>query len=105
VLGRQSHATLARFGLQVGPEIRQRSAHVGAFGAGTWVGAFAPGSPAHREIRVLKDRVEELLEQTAHGTAVVADQASHGAYPASNLPGYGMGHAAPLAAAGDLAGS
>jgi chromosome partitioning protein len=105
VLGRQSHATLARFGLQVGPEIRQRSAHVGAFGAGIWVGAFAPGSPAHREIRVLKDRVEELLEQTAHGAAVVADQASHGAYPASDLPGYGMGHAAPLAAAGDLVGS
>ncbi|MEM7025745.1 MAG: ParA family protein [Pseudomonadota bacterium] len=64
VIGQRAHSTLARFGLQVGPEVRQRSAHVGAFAAGTWVGQFAPGSPAHREIRVLRDRVEELLEAT-----------------------------------------
>jgi hypothetical protein len=62
VIGQRAHATLAELGLQVGPEICQRSDHVNAFGAGTWVGAFAPGSPAHREIRVLKDRVQELLE-------------------------------------------
>lgn len=64
VMGQRAHSTLACFGLRVGPQICQRSAHVGAFAAGTWVGAFAPGSPAHREIRVLKDRVEELLEET-----------------------------------------
>ena len=70
VIGRHAHGTLARFGLQVGPQICQRSSHVRAFAAGTWVGAFAPGSPAHREIRVLKDRVEELLEETAQGVAL-----------------------------------
>ena len=70
VIGQHAHGTLARFGLQVGPEICQRSAHVRAFAAGTWVGAFAPGSPAHREIRVLKDRVEDLLEETAQAVAL-----------------------------------
>jgi chromosome partitioning protein len=67
VIGRHAHSTLERFGLTVGPEIRQRSAHVHAFAAGAWIGAYAPGSPAHREIRVLKDRVEELLQGPARG--------------------------------------
>jgi len=69
-IGRGAHSALARFGLQVGPEISQRSDHVRAYAAGTWVGAFAPGSPAHREIRVLKDRVEEMLEETAQSVAL-----------------------------------
>jgi len=73
VIGRCAHGTLARFGLQVGPEIRQRSAHVRAFAAGTWVGACAPGSPAHREIRVLQDRLLELLEAGAQSPAFGAD--------------------------------
>ena len=33
--------------------------------AGAWIGAHAPGSPGHREIRVLKDRILELLAETA----------------------------------------
>ena len=45
-VGRGIHATLERFGLKVGPAVRQRSAHVEAFGAGAWIGAHAPGSPA-----------------------------------------------------------
>ena len=61
-IGRRIHATLERFGLKVGPAIRQRSAHIEAFEAGAWIGVHAPGSPAHREIRVLKDRVLELFE-------------------------------------------
>ncbi len=61
-IGRRIHATLERFGLKVGPAIRQRSAQVEAFDAGAWIGAHAPGSPAHQEIRVLKDRIEEVLQ-------------------------------------------
>ena len=64
-VGRGIHATLERFGLKVGPAVRQRSAHVEAFGAGAWIGAHAPGSPGHREIRVLKDRILELLAESA----------------------------------------
>ena len=64
-VGRGIHATLERFGLKVGPAVRQRSAHVEAFGAGAWIGAHAPGSPGHREIRVLKDRILELLAEGA----------------------------------------
>jgi chromosome partitioning protein len=62
-VGRRIYLTLERFGLRVGPAVRQRSAHVDAFDAGAWIGAHAPGSPAHREIRVLKDRILELLDE------------------------------------------
>jgi chromosome partitioning protein len=62
-IGRRIHGTLERFGLRVGPPIRQRSAHIEAFDAGAWIGAHAPGTPAHREIQVLKDRIEEVLHE------------------------------------------
>ena len=68
-IGRRIHGTLERFGLKVGPAIRQRSSHVEAFDAGAWIGTQAPGSPAHQEIRVLKDRVEELLQEIAGAAA------------------------------------
>ncbi len=67
-IGRRIHGTLERFGLKVGPAIRQRSAHAEAFDAGAWIGVHAPGSPAHREIRVLKDRILELLAETPQTT-------------------------------------
>jgi hypothetical protein len=94
VIGRRVHGTLARFGLKVGPEIRQRSDHVKAFAAGTWVGVSAPGSLAHREIRVLKDRVIELLqEETLRGTTRSTGSILPGP---STLPGYEMGHGMAL---------
>jgi chromosome partitioning protein len=102
VLGRRAHGTLARFGLKVGPEIRQRSAHVGAFGAGTWVGAFAPGSAAHREVRVLRDRVEELLDESSHDVAFGAIESQSASRPVPGYPGFAMSLAG---AAGDLADS
>ena len=101
VIGQRAHATLAEFGLQVGPQICQRSDHVNAFGAGTWVGAFAPGSPAHREIRVLKDRVQELLE-AAHDQAFGVSPGLS-AEPAVPVPGYEIGQ--PSLGAAGLAGS
>ncbi len=102
LIGRRVHGTLARFGLKVGPEIRQRSDHVRAFAAGTWVGASAPGSPAHREIRVLKDRVVELLREEARATC----EAGSIRHPPtrSRTIGYEMGHGMTLAPS-DLAGS
>jgi hypothetical protein len=60
--------TLERFGLRIGPAIRQRSAHIEAFDAGAWIGAHAPTSPAYREIRVLRDRILELLDETARSS-------------------------------------
>jgi chromosome partitioning protein len=101
VIGQRAHGTLAQFGLQVAPQICQRSAHVSAFAAGTWVGAFAPGSPAHREIRVLKDQVEELFLE-ARGASLGAAAVLHPAPLA--MPGYEMSGMTSLGAAG-LAGS
>lgn len=60
-VGRRIFMTLERFGLRVGPAIRQRSAHIEAFENGAWIGAHAPTSPAYQEVRVLKDRILELL--------------------------------------------
>jgi len=60
-IGRRIQATLERFGLSVGPGIRQRAAHADAFDAGAWIGTHAPGSPADQEIRLLKDRIVEVL--------------------------------------------
>jgi chromosome partitioning protein len=81
-IGRRIHGTLERFGLKVGPAIRQRSAHIEAFEAGAWIGVHAPASPAHREIRVLKDRVLELLAATM-GMPAAGSLAAHGRTPAA----------------------
>lgn len=62
-IGRRIHGTLARFGLHVGPAIRQRAVHAAAFRAGAWIGDHAPTSPAFREIRLLRDRVLELMDR------------------------------------------
>jgi chromosome partitioning protein len=82
-IGRRIHATLERFGLKVGPAIRQRSAHIEAFEAGAWIGAHAAHSPAYREIRVLKDRILELLADTA--PAARAENAAEPTKPESSL--------------------
>jgi chromosome partitioning protein len=60
-IGRRIQGTLERFGLRVGPAIPQRAAHVEAFDAGAWVGAYAPNSPAHREVIALKKCILELF--------------------------------------------
>ena len=60
-LGRRATTLLDRFGLRVGPTVRQRAAHVEAFGAGKWIGAHAPGGPAHAEIRALAEAVAATL--------------------------------------------
>jgi chromosome partitioning protein len=85
-VGRAIHATLESFGLKVGPAVRQRSAHIEAFGAGAWIGAHAPGSPGHREIRVLKDRILELLAAGATPTAHLPAPRPYGVPSLSDAP-------------------
>ena len=51
--GREIEAVLHDLGEPVGPAIGQRSAHVDAFSARQWIGAYAPRSAAHNEIEAL----------------------------------------------------
>ncbi len=45
------------FGEPVSPPIHMRTAFAKAFDTGEWVGNFAPGSAAHREIETLAELV------------------------------------------------
>lgn len=60
-IGRGIQTSLARFGLTIGPPIRQRSVHVQAFDTGRWIGDQAPKSSALSEFRVLRDQVDAEL--------------------------------------------
>lgn len=51
--GKEIEGVLHELGEPVGPAIGQRSAVADAFGAGAWIGQFAPRSPAHDEVEVL----------------------------------------------------
>lgn len=51
--GRELSAALKGMGQPVGPEIRSRTAFSDAFNIGQWVGAYAPKSKAHEEIKSL----------------------------------------------------
>ena len=59
--GRQIVERLGSFGEPVGPAIHQRTAFVEAFGAGQWIGQFAPQSPAHYDIASLAIAVRRIL--------------------------------------------
>ena len=59
--GRQIETQLACFGETVGPTIHQRTAFVEAFGAGKWIGDFAPQSSAHYDITSLAIAVKRSL--------------------------------------------
>jgi cellulose biosynthesis protein BcsQ len=45
------------FGERVSPPIHMRTAFAKAFDTGQWIGNFAPGSAAHREIETLAELV------------------------------------------------
>ena len=45
------------FGEKVSPPIHMRTTFTKAFDTGQWVGNFAPGSAAHREIETLAELV------------------------------------------------
>ena len=59
--GRQIEERLLRFGEPVGPTVHQRTAFVEAFGAGKWIGDYAPQSPAHYDISSLAIAVKRSL--------------------------------------------
>lgn len=66
--GRELSQALAAMGEQVAPEVRQRTAFCDAFNAGEWVGGYAPGSPAHAEMRKLADFVLKHMGATRDDT-------------------------------------
>lgn len=51
--GREIETVLKRFGEQVAPALCARVAFADSIAFGKWVGAYAPGSPAHREVHAL----------------------------------------------------
>jgi chromosome partitioning protein len=59
--GRRIDEQVQQFGETVGPAIHQRTAYVDAFGAGQWIGDYAPESPAHYDIRALAVAVKRSL--------------------------------------------
>ena len=62
--GKEIVEALAGFNEPVGPGISQRSAYVDCFGLGDWIGGAYTKSSAYEEIKILSDRVEELLYGT-----------------------------------------
>jgi len=59
--GRRIDEQLCQFGETVGPTVHQRTAFVDAFGAGQWIGDYAPESPAHYDIIALAMAVKRSL--------------------------------------------
>ena len=61
--GRGISLALAALDERVGPELITRQAQADATASGTWIGAFAPGSPAAAEIEALARAVESQLRK------------------------------------------
>jgi chromosome partitioning protein len=59
--GRRIDDELRAFGETVGPTVHQRTAFVEAFGAGQWIGEYAPMSSAHYDISSLAIAVKRSL--------------------------------------------
>jgi chromosome partitioning protein len=60
-VGRKIDEQLSSFGETVGPTVHQRTAFVEAFGAGQWIGQYAPRSSAHYDISSLAIAVKRTL--------------------------------------------
>ena len=60
--GRELASELKRLEEDVCPAIHNRTAFSDAFNLGAWVGAYAPNSPAHAEIKELATHVLAFLE-------------------------------------------
>jgi chromosome partitioning protein len=59
--GREVEAVLSDFGEPVAPAVAQRAAHVDAFSAGQWIGAYAPRSVAHVEVEAVAALVKRIV--------------------------------------------
>jgi chromosome partitioning protein len=85
--GRKAGALLEKLGCEVGAPLAQRAAHIEAFSAAAWIGAYAQGTPAHDDICTLAREVEEQLSRCPEPepfvpAAVRAEAAGGGALPA-----------------------
>ncbi len=70
--GREITTALERFDEPVGPEVRQRTALVDAFGVDAWIGEYAPHSAARKDFQELAIAVKRrwLMElKRLHGMA------------------------------------
>jgi hypothetical protein len=87
-IGRQASASLARLGWTVGPALAQRAAHAEAFKVAQWIGAYAPGSAAHVEVRLLVEQVEDRLMRCKEPAELCAPESlnGHALVPASGDP-------------------
>lgn len=63
--GREIEAVLHDYGEPVAPAVTQRAAHVDAFSAREWIGAYAPRTEAHREIETLGAVARRMLDGAA----------------------------------------
>ena len=63
--GRQLVGALEDLREDVGPAIHSRTALADSFNLGAWVGAYAPGSPAHTDVIALTDHVVKMLRKAA----------------------------------------
>ena len=63
--GRQLASALQEMGEIVAPPVHSRTALADSFNLGSWVGAYAPGSPAHHEIAALTDFVLKIRPHQA----------------------------------------
>ncbi len=59
--GRRIETILKQFGEPVGPALSHRGAFADSIAFGQWVGAYAPDSPAHRELSALVSQVKANL--------------------------------------------
>jgi len=59
--GRRIEEQLQQFGEAVGPAVSQRASFAEAFGAGQWIGDYAPRSAAHYDIASLAIAVKRIL--------------------------------------------
>jgi chromosome partitioning protein len=59
---REIEAALKQLGESIGPSIHQRISFADAFTAGQWIGAYAPDSDAHNEIRAIARKAKGALK-------------------------------------------
>ena len=61
--GREIEAVLSDFREPVAPAVSLRAAHVDAFGAGRWIGEYAPRSAGHVEIEAVAAVVKRMVSR------------------------------------------
>jgi len=66
--GQTAERILVQLGEEVGPPITSRVAFADSVAFGQWVGDYATGSAAHKEVTALADRVKALLRKIKKDT-------------------------------------